>query len=95
MQRREQSVDLVDGKGLGVKIITDPVEHLLVPFVVGVTDGLYEIVESGNASTIFRWTRQLTIAADRIRHVRIGERPTRPSMPERRTVRSFSAMAFP
>ena len=75
MQRREQPVDLVDGKGLGVKIITDPVEHLLVPFVVGVTDGLYEIVESGNASTIFRWTRKLTIGADRIRRIRIRWKP--------------------
>jgi hypothetical protein len=69
---REQSVDLVDGKGLGVKIIADPIEHFLAPFVVRVTDGLYEIVESGDASTIFRWTRKLTIGADRIRRIRIS-----------------------
>jgi hypothetical protein len=75
MQRREQPVDLVDGKGLGIKIIADPVAHFLMPFVVGVTDGLYQIVESGDASTIFRWTRKLTIGADRIRRIRIRWKP--------------------
>ena len=36
--------------------LPDLVKHLLVAFVVGVTDIYYEIVESGDASTIFRWT---------------------------------------
>src|ERR1039457_668714 len=75
MQRREQLVDLVDGKGLGIKIIADPLAHFLMPFVVGVTDGLYKIVESGDASTIFRWTREVTIGADRIRRIRIRWKP--------------------
>jgi hypothetical protein len=32
------SVDLVDRKGLGIKIVADPVEHFFVPFVAGVED---------------------------------------------------------
>src|ERR1700737_2133773 len=67
--------DLFNRKGLGVKIIADPVEDFFVPFVVGVVEGLYQIIESGNASTIFWWTRQLTIRADRIRHSRIIWKP--------------------
>jgi hypothetical protein len=51
---------------LGIKIVADPVEHFFVPFVVGVVEGLYQVIESGNASTIFQWTRELTIHADRI-----------------------------
>jgi hypothetical protein len=39
---------------LGIKIVADPVEHFFVPFVVGVVEGLYQVIESGNASTIFR-----------------------------------------
>jgi len=57
---------------LGIKIVADPVEHFFVPFVVGVVEGLYQVIESGNASTIFRWTRELTIRADRIRGIWIN-----------------------
>src|SRR5664280_539252 len=71
----EHPVDLVNRKGLGIKIIADPVAHFFVPFVVGVVEGLYKIVESGDASTIFRWTRELTIRAGRIRDVRINGKP--------------------
>ena len=46
-----------------------------MPFVVGVVEGLYQVTESGNASTIFRWTRELTIRADRIRGIRINRKP--------------------
>src|ERR1035441_10000811 len=71
----EHPVDLVNRKGLGIKIIADPVAHFFVPFVVGVVEGLYKVVESGDASTIFRWTRELTIRAGRIRDVRINGKP--------------------
>jgi len=57
---------------LGIKIVADPVEHFFVPFVVGVVEGFYQVIESGNASTIFRWTRELTIRADRIRGIWIN-----------------------
>jgi hypothetical protein len=50
----------------GIKIVADPVEHFFVPFVVGVVEGLYKIIESGNYFTIFRWTCELTICTDRI-----------------------------
>ena len=60
---------------MGIKIIADPVAHFLVPFVVGVTDGLYKIVESGDSSTIFRGTRKLTLGANRIRCIRIRWKP--------------------
>src|ERR1035437_4658394 len=115
--RCEHPVDLVKRKGLGIKIIADPVAHFFVPFVVGVVEGLYKVVESGDASTIFRWTRELTIRAGRIRDVRINGKPLLqddamlpaiakiirvdglgadlPSMPERRTVRSFSTEGIP
>ena len=46
----EHPVDLVNRKGLGIKIIADPVAHFFVPFVVGVVEGLYKVVESGDAS---------------------------------------------
>jgi hypothetical protein len=71
----EQPVDLVDRKGAGIIIIADPVAHFFVAFVLGVVDGLYKIVESRDASTIFRWTRELTIGADRIRHIQINWKP--------------------
>lgn len=74
-QVREHPVDLVNRKGLGIKIVADPVEHFFVPFVVGVVEGLYQVVEPWNASTIFRWTRELTIRADRIRGIRINWKP--------------------
>ena len=74
-QGREHSIDVVNRKGLGVKIVADPVEDFFVPIVVGVVEGLYQIIESGNASTIFWWTRELTIRADRIRHIRIIWKP--------------------
>ena len=32
----------------------DPAEHFFVPFVAGVAEGLYQIVVSGDSSTIFR-----------------------------------------
>src|ERR1700674_5196564 len=44
-------------------------------FVVGIVESLYEVVETGNASTIFRWTRELTIRTNRIRHIRIDGKP--------------------
>src|SRR5450432_1043964 len=75
MQRCEHPVDLVNRKGLGIKIIADPVAHFLVPFVVRVVEGLYKVVESGDASTVFWGTRELTIRANRIRHVRINGKP--------------------
>ena len=74
-QGREHSIDFVNRKGLGVKIVADPVEDFFAPFVVGVVEGLYQIIECGNASTIFCWTRELTIRADRIGHIRIIWKP--------------------
>ena len=71
----EHPVDLVNRKGLGIKIIADPVAHFFVPFVVGVVEGLYKVVESGDASTIFRWTRELTVGAERIPHIPIDRKP--------------------
>ena len=59
---------------MGIKI-ADPVEHFLVAFVVGIVEGLYKVVESGDASTVFWGTRELTIRADRIRRVRINWKP--------------------
>lgn len=44
-------------------------------FVVGIVEGLYKVVESGDASTVFWGTRELTIRANRIRHVRINGKP--------------------
>jgi hypothetical protein len=46
-----------------------------VPFVVGVAEGLDKVVESGDASTIVRWTGELTVCADRIRQIRINGKP--------------------
>src|SRR5262245_56851199 len=43
--------------------------------MVGIGEGLYQIIESGDTSTIFRWTCKLTIGADRIRGVRINGEP--------------------
>jgi hypothetical protein len=37
---------------LGIKVVADPVEHFFVPFVIGVVEGLYQIIESGNS-----WSR--------------------------------------
>src|SRR5260370_39731329 len=71
----EHLIGLVNRKGLGIKIIADPVAHFFVSFVVGIVEGIYKVVESGDASTIFRWTRELTIRADRIRHTRINGKP--------------------
>src|SRR5260370_8300889 len=75
---REHLIDLFNRKGLGIKIIADPVAHFFVPFVVGIVEGIYKVVESGDASTIFRWTCELTIRADRIRHIRINAHPPFP-----------------
>ena len=74
-QGREHPIDLVNRKGLGIKIVADPVEDFFVPLVVWVVAGLDQVIESGNASTIFRWTRELTIRADRIRRIRINWKP--------------------
>jgi len=59
---------------LGI-IIADPVEHFFVPLVVGVAEGLCQIIESGNASTTFLWRRELAIRADRILGMRIHWKP--------------------
>ena len=71
----EHSIDLINRKSLGIKIVADPVEHLLMPFMVRVVEHLDEVIESRNASTIFRWTREPTIRANRICCVRITEKP--------------------
>jgi hypothetical protein len=43
-----------------------------VLFVVGVSEGLNEIIKSWNAPTVIRWTREFSIRADRIARNRIN-----------------------
>jgi len=43
-----------------------------VLFVVGVSDGLNEIIKSWNSPTVIRRTRELTIRAYRIARIRIN-----------------------
>jgi hypothetical protein len=74
-QGREHPVDVVNRKGLKIKIAADPVEHFFAPFVVGVVEGLYQIIKPGNAPAILRWARELTIRANRIRRIRVIWKP--------------------
>src|ERR1051325_793069 len=73
-QRREHPVDPFNREGLGIEL-ADPVEDFLVALMVGIAEGLDQIIESWYASTVFRWTRKLTIPADGIRGVRINVEP--------------------
>ena len=71
---REHLVDLVNRKGLGIKF-ADPVEHFFVALMVGIVEGFHQVIESGNAPTIFRWAGELPIRADWIGCVRIYCQP--------------------
>src|SRR5579859_5314975 len=70
----EHLVDAVDREGHRVEVIAEPVSQFFVLFVVGVSDGLNEIIKSWNAPTVIRWTRELTIRADRIARNRINRK---------------------
>ena len=66
---------VIEGAVAGLLSVADPVKHFLVALMVGIAEGLYQVIESGDASTIFRWTCKLAIRADRIRGVRINGEP--------------------
>ena len=52
--------------------MAEPVFQFFVLFVVGVSEGLNEIIKSWNAPTVIRWTREFSIRADRIARNRIN-----------------------
>jgi hypothetical protein len=55
-----------------IKLVAEPLEHLLIIFVLRIFDSLQEFVVAPDAATVFRRTGVLSIQADRILHFRVS-----------------------
>lgn len=53
---RQESIDFVDRKSLGIEVVANPVTQFLEAFIVGIIDGLKKVVVSGDAAAVFGWT---------------------------------------
>jgi hypothetical protein len=62
----EFSVDLLEIEAARIKLAAEPVEHLLVFFVLGIVDSLQEFVVAPDPAAVFRRTGVLSIQANRI-----------------------------
>src|ERR1700692_556436 len=55
-----------------IKLAAEPVERFLVFFVVGILDGLQEVVVAPDAATVFRRTGILSVQANRVLLFRVS-----------------------
>jgi hypothetical protein len=62
----EFSVDLLEIEAARIKLAAEPVEHLLVFFLLGIVDSLQEFVVAPDPAAVFRRTGVLSIQANRI-----------------------------
>jgi hypothetical protein len=66
------TLSIEKASGSKCRVIAKPVSQFMVLFVLGVGDGLNEIVKTWDASTVFRRTCKPTVRADRIHGIRIN-----------------------
>jgi hypothetical protein len=71
-QATEFSVDLLEIEVARIKLVAEPVEHLLMFFVLGIVDSLQEFVVAPDPATVFRRTGVLSSQANRVLLFRVS-----------------------
>ena len=69
----ELPINFLNREGLRIEIAADPVAHFLMLFMVGIGEGVDELIKPKDASAVVRWTRETSIDTDwigRTRHER-------------------------
>jgi hypothetical protein len=95
-QSTEFGVDLLEIEVAWIKLVAEPVEHLLVFFVLGIGDNLQQSVVAPNAAAIFRRTGVLSIQANRMLRLRVrGKLPFYRLLPKRVIVLLWLFVSLP